>query len=130
MRRFFSITTILAMMSSFASPLLASTCRHVVQPAACHRAQTQKPHCNMMHHHDDSEAPKPESSTTVAAGDPSPASCPMDCCLPGHPTSAAVIAATPAVPTPAIVLQNLQFVSLVFTSAGFSSHTDRGPPTA
>src|SRR5260370_6653136 len=129
MRRFFSITTIMAMMSSFASPVLASTCKHVAQPAACHQAEVQKPHCEMMHHHH-SEAPEPESSTTVVAADPSPASCPMDCCLPGHPTSTAVVAAISILPAPAVVRQGFRFVSLVFTSTGFSSHTDRGPPTA
>jgi hypothetical protein len=128
MRRFFSITTILALMSSLASPLLAA-CDHSGQPMACHRSAKQKSHCEMMagHHHDSAA---PESAEPAAAGKESSGNCPMDCCIPGHPTSASTIAAIPSVPPLVLIERTPCVITVVFTRTGFSSHTDRGPPPA
>jgi len=133
MRRLFSITTILALMSSLASPLLAA-CDHSGQPMACHRSAKQKSHCGMMagHHHDSSaaESSASQSQAPAVAGLESSGSCPMDCCIPGHPTSASTIAAIPSVPPLVLIERTSRVITLVFTRTGFSSHTDRGPPLA
>jgi hypothetical protein len=54
----------------------------------------------------------------------------MDCCTPGHLRSGATISTNPDLPPPAVSDSKIQFVTVVFTIAGFSSHTDRGPPLA
>jgi hypothetical protein len=129
MRRFFSITTILALMSSLASPLLAAVCDHSGQPMACHRATKQRSHCEMMAGHNHHSAAS-ESAEPAVAGREVSGNCPMDCCISGHPTSASTIAATPSLP-PLVVIEHATHVApVVFTRTGFSSHTDRGPPAA
>jgi hypothetical protein len=128
MRRFFSITTILALMSSLASPLLAA-CDHSGQPMACHRGAKQKSHCEMMagHHHDSAAY---DSAEPAVASRESSGSCPMDCCIAGHPTSASTMAAMPLFPALVLIERTSHVVSVVFARTGFSSHTDRGPPPA
>ena len=127
MRRFFSITAMVAVALSALTPLLAAACPHV-QPAACHRVQAQKPHCEMMHHHD-ADAAVVEDEAPAFASNPS-ADCPMDCCIPGHPKNAITAMARPELPPLAVVERVFYAVPVVFTRHGFSSHTDRGPPTA
>jgi hypothetical protein len=131
MRRFFSITTIAVLMSSMVSPLLAAACPHSRQPMACHRTQAaQERHCDMMmHQHHADEAAPAESSAPAVKGVQSPENCPMDCCAPRHVTSASAMAAASSVPPLAVTQQVFQFVPAVFARTGFSSHTDRGPPT-
>jgi len=127
MRRFFSITAIAAVFLSALTPLFAAACPHVQQPA-CHRVQAQKPHCEMMHDHS-ADAALAEEEAPAFASSPS-ADCPMDCCIPGHPTSAVTVASA-SDSSPLVVLEyRLQFVPVVFVRTGFSSHTDRGPPSA
>jgi hypothetical protein len=134
MRRFLSITAIVALMSSSASPFLASVCHHVGPPLACHRTQQHAAHCPGMamtmtgHHHQDAAAP--ESELATMQGRETPGSCPMDCCIPGHPKNAITAAARPELPPLAVVERVFYAVPVVFTRHGFSSHTDRGPPTA
>jgi len=129
MRRFFSITTIVALMSSLASPLLAAVCDHSGQPMACHRATKQRSHCEMMagRQHDSAAS---ESAEPAVGGRESSGNCPMDCCIPGHPTTASTIAATPSLPQLVVIERTSHIVPVVFTRTGFSSHTDRGPPAA
>jgi hypothetical protein len=128
MRRFLSITAIVAVASSMLSPLLAAVCPHAQQAAACHRVQAQKPHCAMMHHHD-ADVAVAEDETPAFASSSSP-SCPMDCCIPGHPTNAVTVAFASDFPPRAVLEYRVQFVPLAFVRTGFSSHTDRGPPSA
>jgi hypothetical protein len=132
MRRFLSITTIAALISSSASPLLATACHHAGPPLACHRAQQHKAHCSGMamegHHHDD--APAPESNSATVQGSESTGTCPMDCCTPGHPKNATTMASVPELPPLAVTERLSLIVPVVFTCHGFSSHTDRGPPAA
>ena len=129
MRRLVSITTIVALMSSVALPLLAASCPHVKHAVSCHRTEVQAHHCNMKHdHHGDASDPEPDGPAYSASQELH--SCPMDCCGPGQRTKAI------AAPTAALISQlevtdhPAQPASVVFESAGFSSHTDRGPPTA
>ena len=110
-------------------PLLAASCPHVKQAAACHRTEIQAHQCNMMHdHHGDASDPEPDGPG-YSDGQVSH-SCPMDCCAAGQRTKAA--AAPMASPSSPLTITEhcTRLVSVVFASAGFSSHTDRGPPTA
>src|SRR5262249_1924208 len=120
---------IVALMSSAALPLLAASCPHVKQAVACHRTQIEAHRCNMMHdHHGDASHPEPDGPAYSASQESH--GCPMDCCAPGQRTKAI------AAPTATLISQIevtdhfAQPASVVFESAGFSSHTDRGPPTA
>jgi len=134
MRRFLSITAIVALMSSSASPFLAGVCHHAGPPLACHRTQPHKAHCPGMamtmtgDHHDDAAAP--ESDLASLQGRESSESCPMDCCIPGHPKNAITAVAAPELPPLAVIERVSYAVPVVFTRHGFSSHTDRGPPSA
>jgi len=132
MRRFLSITTIAAMISSFASPLLAGACHHAGPPLACHRTRQHKPHCSGMamsgHHHHDDDAPAPESDLPTVQGRDSSGSCPMDCCIPGHPKNATTAVTAPELPPLTVTERVSNVIPVVFTRHGFSSHTDRGPP--
>jgi hypothetical protein len=133
MRRFFSITTIATLMFSMVSPLLAAACPHSPQLMACHRppaALAQQHHCDtMMQEHHAEEAAPAESSAPAVKGVQSPENCLMDCCAPRHVTSASAIAAASSLPPLVVTQQVFQFVPVVFARTGFSSHTDRGPPT-
>ncbi|HEX4604791.1 MAG TPA: hypothetical protein VH724_12405 [Candidatus Angelobacter sp.] len=127
MRRTFSITTILALLLSMASPLMAA-CTGTGKAVSCHAmemAQDAQPMHE--HHHHDVAMDKAKSGVSVADD---AAKCPMDCCTPGHPRNGAAVAATSVLPPLAMSDLDLQITPITFTIAGFSSHTDRGPPLA
>jgi hypothetical protein len=129
MRRFFSITTIVALMSSSVLPLLAASCPHVKHVMACHRTEVQTHHC---HGAAAESEPASERQTNGSAFDGGQASnnCPMDCCAPGQRTSAIAVPVLSLLSPLAVTEQHLPVARVVFTATGFSSHTDRGPPTA
>ena len=134
MRRFLSITVILALFSSMLSPVMAAACTGTGKAVSCHAIAAD--HCDRpmhQHHHHGAAAPEsgpaPESKKAFSAA-PDDAKCPMDCCTPGHLRSGATISTNPDLPPPAVSDRKIQFVTVVFTIAGFSSHTDRGPPLA
>ena len=79
------------------------------------------------HHHEDAA---PASELATVQGRESSESCPMDCCIPGHPKNAITAVAAPELPPLAVIERVSYAVPVVFTRHGFSSHTDRGPPTA
>src|SRR5262245_22470552 len=127
MRRLLSITTILALLSTVMSPIMAAACTGTGKAVSCHSMEAS--HCDRVahkHHHHEAEAP---SSSSVSAGE-NDAKCPMDCCTPGHRQSSAAAYAASTLPPLAVTDQSFHFAQVVFTSAGFSSHTDRGPPQA
>jgi hypothetical protein len=126
MRRFLSIATVLALLSSMTSPLLAATCMGSGKAASCH--SVGMPHCDrpMHHHHPDADL---ASDSGLSAGQ-SDSKCPMDCCMPGHPQNGAAPATASILPPLAVSDQSFHPVPITFLSAGFSSHTDRGPPAA
>lgn len=128
MRRLLSIVAIVAVVFSALTPLLAAACPHAQQAAACHRMQAKRPHCEMMRQHDADAAVTEDDGLTVSSR--APANCPMDCCVPGHPTSAVTVAVASEFPPLAVVEYRPQLAPVVFIRAGFSSHTDRGPPSA
>src|SRR6476659_10007291 len=125
MRRALSITVIFALVSSLLSPLMAAACTGTGKAVSCHAVAMD--HCDrpMHQHHHDAAPPESKSAVSVADND---AKCPMDCCTPGHPRNGAAVSATSFLPPLAVSDRELQFTPITFTIAGFSSHTDRGPP--
>jgi len=107
-------------------PALAAACTGTGKAVSCHAVAVD--HCDRpvhQHHHHGMAAPESKTAFSTA---PDESKCPMDCCTPGHLRSEATISTHPDLPPPAVSDLNIQFVAVVFTVAGFSSHTDRGPP--
>ncbi|HEY2499406.1 MAG TPA: hypothetical protein VGK24_20280 [Candidatus Angelobacter sp.] len=122
-----SITTVVALLSSMLSPVMAAACTGTGKAVSCHAGAA--PHCDRtMHQHHHDAAPT-KSNSAFSAGEDN-AQCPMDCCTPGHPSNGAAVSADCLVPPLAVTVHNFRFSSITFTVAGFSSHTDRGPPLA
>jgi hypothetical protein len=137
MRRLIAITAIAVLMVSLNSPLLAATCEHGNLTIACHRVheqKAQKPHCegheSDAQKTDGDEESAPVSSDRTIQSAPSSQNCPMDCCQLGHRTNAVALTVTPSLPQPVLGKQTPSILSLTFSRTGFSSHTDRGPPSA
>jgi len=128
MRRILSITTVVALLSSMLTPVMAAACTTPGKAASCHAEAM--PHCDRPmheHHHHDAAMGESKAALSVADND---AKCPMDCCTPGHPRNGAAVAATSVLPPLAISDREFQYAPITFAIAGFSSHTDRGPPLA
>src|SRR5262245_18750820 len=97
MRRFLSIATILALLCSVMSPLMAA-CTEADKAASCHAEPA--PHCDRaMHQHHHHDAAPPSESVSAIVGD---TSCPMDCCAPSHRQSAAASDASSILPPLAV----------------------------
>ncbi|HZS25880.1 MAG TPA: hypothetical protein VFB76_01515 [Candidatus Angelobacter sp.] len=119
-----SITTVLGLLFTMTSPIMAATCMGGTGKAAsCHSMAAS--HCDRHEHHHHAAEASTTKSITAAESDEK---CPMDCCVPGHRTSASVAYAPLLLPPLAVSDQNVHIVPVYFISAGFSSHTDRGPP--
>jgi hypothetical protein len=131
MRGFFSISTVAMLLVSLMSPMAWATCCRqgaTGKAASCHEGAMPADHSMMHHEHHHHNAAAPVTTQFWSATD-DPAKCPMDCCTNGRPQSGAAVTAAVVLPLPAIVGQELRFVSVTFSSPGFSSHTDRGPPS-
>jgi hypothetical protein len=126
MRRILSITVILALCWTMVSPAWAAVCSHGNgAQMMCHR--TAHSHdCGMMEHHHDADS---DSGPAISMAQQDE-KCPMNCCMQaGHSTAKPVSLAADVLPLLSSQAFPL-FESQVFTAAGFSSHTDRGPPLA
>jgi hypothetical protein len=143
MRRFWSISAVIAQVAFLLSPAwsqdMSPLCCQKAAVAACHRtaghshaaaadtgrsAKAKKAHhCAEM-----AKAEAPVTGRSLTAGHSHP--CPMDCCAQGSPQSVNAVAAVSLVPPLAATDAELHFAPVVFARAGFSSHTDRGPPQA
>ena len=129
MRRFLSITVVATLFSSMLSPLMAA-CTGTGKAVSCHAVAVAAEHCDRpMHQHHHHGAAAPQSQTALSAGDDE-AKCPMDCCIAGHPSNGAAVSANSFLHPLAVSDRAYHFVPVTFTIAGFSSHTDRGPPRA
>ena len=127
MRRLLSITTIFALIASLTPQLWAAACSDSKQIVACHRPSAQ---ASKVHHCDgmaQTESRGP-SSTEFAPAEHSPGDCPMDCCAQRHQPTSATLPALTAVPQLTVSDLQLAIVPITFSTPGFSSHTDRGPP--
>jgi hypothetical protein len=125
MRRFLSITVVAALLSSMLSPVMAAACTGTGKAVSCHAMAAD--HCDRPMHQHHHGAAAPESKTALSAAEDQ-AKCPMDCCMAGHPTNSAVVSANSFLPPLAVSDREIHFTPVTFTIAGFSSHTDRGPP--
>jgi hypothetical protein len=135
MRRVFSISIVLVLLFSTFSPLWAADMDTMQEPS-CHRMpmqdasakhkakRAQAHHCDSM----DMQAMQSSSGFSITPGHSH--SCPMNCCIQGAPTSGAAVSAAAFLPPLAVVEAEFEFASITFANAGFSSHTDRGPPAA
>jgi hypothetical protein len=136
MRRFLSIATIAALLSSFLSPL-AAACTGTGKAVSCHAVEApshaaEAPSCDRamhaQHHHHDAAPARQSKSTLSASVDET--KCPMDCCTPGHPRTGAAVSTNSLLPPLAVSDGDCHVAPVTFVSVGFSSHTDRGPPRA
>jgi hypothetical protein len=135
MKRLFSISTMVVLLYSMYLPAWARD-MEPMQAASCHRMPMQDgppKHAGKhakAHHCDGMDMAATESSDLVYIAASHSHSCPMNCCVQGTTTSGAAVAASPLLPRPANSGAKFHSVSIVFATAGFSSHTDRGPPVA
>jgi len=126
MRRFLSISVVAALLSSMLSPMMAAACTGTGKAAPCHAMAAD--HCDRpTHHHHHHGVAAPESKTALSAVDDQ-GKCPMDCCMAGHLRNGAAVSANSFLPPLAVSDREIHFAPVTFTIAGFSSHTDRGPP--
>jgi hypothetical protein len=135
MKRSFSISTVLVLLCSMVSPAWA-TGMGTTQTSFCHRMVMQEgpaknpgKHAHM-HHCDGMDKAATDSSDLVSIAPSHSHYCPMNCCEQGTPKSGVAISAVSFLPPLAIVEAEFHSLSVVFATAGFSSHTDRGPPVA
>ena len=126
MRRFISITVIAVLVSSMLSPVVAAACTGNGKAMSCHAVAAD--HCDRpAHQHHQHTAAAPESKMALSVA-PDEAKCPMDCCTTGHLRGGATVSTNSSLPPLAVSDREIHFVPVTFTIAGFSSHTDRGPP--
>jgi len=128
----YSILALLAILYPVASPLWASA-MEPQHSAMCHRmamgvAKTSSQpshHCHDMAGDDDSA--RDSSTPSLSAG--SSEQCPMNCCVQSVPRTAAALPVASSLSLLVAIEASAHVVPVTFTSAGFSSHTDRGPPS-
>jgi len=133
MRRLLSISLVTALLAIPLSPVWAvAACSHASAQPACHRMSMHMDHPGHQEHHCDGMSPSEESDATdeTAVRAASSENCPMNCCVQGQTHSAGSTVATSLLPPLAATDKELSFVPVKFSSVGFSSHTDRGPPAA
>ncbi|MBZ5534256.1 MAG: hypothetical protein LAO20_22755 [Acidobacteriia bacterium] len=129
MRRFLSLTMVAALLTVPLSPVWAVAQSSGNEPMACHRVgmtHHDAHDCDGMPEHRHGGAP---ASHGVVLANANPENCPMNCCVQGRVQSGTV-AAPISLPVPlAVTDKESSYALVMFTSAGFSSHTDRGPPS-
>ncbi len=144
MRRFLSIAVVLALLALPLSPAwAASMCAATSDKAQCHRMEmgsmATQHHCDAMGHkamkHEgmaqdamQSEAEDASDGPALTAGDSG--KCPMNCCVQGSVQTGTLATTSNLLPQMISAGKEIHFAPVMFTSAGFSSHTDRGPPAA
>jgi hypothetical protein len=122
MRRALSISLIFVLCWTVVSPAWAASCTHQNGAKMCHRPAHGRD-CGMMEHHsNDSDS---QLSLSAVQKDES---CPMSCCM--QASSRALLPVRGASGSTHVLASHLlvRMESQVFSSNGFSSHTDRGPP--
>lgn len=129
MRRFLSITVVAALLSSMLSPIMAAACTGTGKAVSCHAVAMAADHCDRPTHQHHHGVATPVSNTAFSAAEDE-AKCPMDCCMAGHPSNGTAVSTNSFLPPLAVSDREIHFSSVTFTVAGFSSHTDRGPPLA
>ncbi|HEY6251962.1 MAG TPA: hypothetical protein VI685_18550 [Candidatus Angelobacter sp.] len=131
MRRLLAITVITALICSTGMPVWASACQAMNKTAMCHRtplhqsstAAHARHHCDMMAEED--EASASESTSVIKAH---PNDCPMQCCMQGITGNGSAVPATALIAVLLSFEDHVCIPAVAFSTPGFSSHTDRGPP--
>ncbi|HEV3317639.1 MAG TPA: hypothetical protein VG488_11740 [Candidatus Angelobacter sp.] len=124
----FAMLVLVASMSS--AVLMAAGAEHSGR-MKCHRT-VQAHHCHDMENMAEMAAPDDEAISTpvrsVTSGSVPP-KCPMSCCklAPSHTSAAPAVAVSK--PVQAVISKTFHRSDVIFTHNGFSSHTDRGPPS-
>ena len=124
MRRLWSITVLAAQVAFLMSPAWTQGINgvHCQGATMCNRALHAKHHCAAMNQ-------APGAAGPAASGLPA-RGCPMNCCVARSLPNATGLVSFSFVPPLAVAETEIHFVPVIFISAGFSSHTDRGPPAA
>ena len=129
MRRLISISTVVALICSMVSPLLAEACMKHGERATCHRVSrtASHRHCDGMpgHHHEDDMVASDEGRSVSGV----PSTCPMNCCLAAQAGKQVAVANYVVITPQLSVSAKWHLVTVVFIATGFSAHTDRGPPS-
>jgi hypothetical protein len=125
-RRLFSISAIVALLTSLVPAHVLMICHVSSQRRICHRAAGTVNHeCGMMHEQESSS--QDDSSSQIVAADLQ-SKCPMNCCFQFNSSTGALAVVHDGHPQRMVIEYNLQPALVVFAANGFSSHTDRGPP--
>jgi hypothetical protein len=111
------------------SPLLAEACMKHGERATCHRVNqaASHHHCDGMpgHHHEDDMVASDSGDSVRGV----PSKCPMNCCLAAQAGKQVAIANHVVIAPQFTVAAKWPLATVVFIATGFSSHTDRGPPS-
>lgn len=127
MRRFLAIAATACLLFSVAEPVWATACASMGKTPMCHRvAAHHQHHCESMGEQDD-ENTSPDSQTLISAIS---SDCPMHCCGQAQIGNGTAILIVLSWPQLAVFEYCVDFPAITFTTSGFSSHTDRGPPLA
>ena len=97
---------------------------------SCHRVShvALQHHCDGMtgHHHEEDDMSVPDEGNSVSSV---PSECPMSCCLAAQAGKQAAAVHNVAIAPELAIATQQQLAAVVFVATGFSSHTDRGPPS-
>ncbi len=138
MQRFVSITTIAALIATLVSPGLSKSHAGTGTRMVCHRATvvhvqmaTRVHHCAEMETMSDAQPEDAPPQTSFRASNQA-GNCPMDCCccIQANPGKNATLVSQQASLAAVVEQDRVSVRSIVFRSRGFSSHTDRGPPSS
>jgi len=136
MRRVLAITVITALICSTGLPVWAQMCATGQKTPLCHRmpASHQAAQKAMPAHHCDSMAMEEEQdeapSGPAAIFKGGSSECPMQCCTQANAGTASAIPAAGLIAVLLSAEDHVYVPAVVFSTPGFSSHTDRGPPVA
>ena len=137
MRRLLAITVITALIFSTGMPVWASACKTTHKAAMCHRVPAKDHarrmamparHCDSMDMEDEQDAAPTSDSETVLKGGSH--ECPMQCCAQASAGTGVAVASTALIAGLVSSEDQLYVPAVAFSTPGFSSHTDRGPPAA
>ena len=135
MRRLLAITVIAALICSMGMPVWASACESMHKAALCHREPAHNQVTRKAAHHCDSMDMEPEQDAAPASDSKtfikgSSHACPMQCCMQANAGTNSAVASAALYAGLVSSQDQLYVPAVAFSTPGFSSHTDRGPPVA
>ena len=132
MQRLASITAMASLVSAMLLPVVPKLCMGPGMSVAEHRDGMHEHHCEEMQEQagqiDQIEA---DASLFSVNRSDSPQRCPMNCCAcrKASVSQEAAIVPEASLSTETVVQGRVFVLEIVFSNNGFSSHTDRGPPS-